>query len=277
MERDSNQNDKLFAKNILQQYCQKRKIGRPPHLPQYKVIEEGPSHKKMFKAQVVVGDSIYETEQWCATKKSAEIEAATIALQRMKVSETNVTKQTTTVNQAEERVKFFFDNFNSLTRELNLHSEFNSLGQSQQKLLKRKLTFAFLHGSVTGIPKCKMMIKNYLNLDDSQEVVDYNALECLGDAVLELVVTKYLYITCNVDTESEITKRRAKLVNRVNLNSVLEKSGLGKYIMYTGDINLSETSIYGDVLEAIIGAVYCVFGEQKSEALIKNTFKLFAH
>src|SRR5690606_30924954 len=169
----------LFSKNLLQQYCQKKKIGDPPHCPIYKSITEGTTHNRRVKAQVNVGDKVFENEEWRTTKKVAEIEAAAIALQHLDISETfNKSGTSLSSERAKEKVEFFFNNYDSLLKDLGLQSKDNSLDESQQKEFKKYLTTAFLQPSVARVSSCELMIAKELGI---QEVAGYNVLECFGD------------------------------------------------------------------------------------------------
>lgn len=85
-------------------------------------------------------------------------------------------------------------------------------------------------------------------------------LEYLGDAVLELAVSEYLYRHYNFLSEGQMTKIRANTVCEPSLARVARQLGLGDYlILGKGEENTGgrqKTSILADTLEALIGAVY---------------------
>ena len=84
-------------------------------------------------------------------------------------------------------------------------------------------------------------------------------LEYLGDAVLGAVVAEYLFNKFPFKDEGFLTEVRSRIVNRENLNRLAKKIGLAEIIEYTGHLrknSQSFKSIYGDALEALIGAVY---------------------
>lgn len=262
----------MFSKNILQQYCQQKKLGSPPYLPEYKVAQRGPAHHREFNATVIVGEQQFQTEQWYNKKKTAEIEAAALALEKLGITSNSINKN---YELATDKVNKFFNEFKVLLKDLKLDKQADTLPLLKQKQLLQNLTFAFLHATVAGHLQCKLLIKDKLGLIDSIEVVDYNGLECMGDAVLQCLVTKHLFIELKIQQESQITKTRATLVNQQKLNQVMVASGLNKYIMYIGNVELSETSIPGDVLEALIGAIYLVFGEKETERVVREILKLY--
>jgi ribonuclease-3 len=81
-------------------------------------------------------------------------------------------------------------------------------------------------------------------------------LEYLGDAILDAVIADYLYSAYPDKDEGYLSKLRAKLVKRKHLNSLALKLGVDKMLISRTDNCNTTKHIYGDALEAIIGAVY---------------------
>ena len=83
-------------------------------------------------------------------------------------------------------------------------------------------------------------------------------LEFLGDAILGAVVAEYLFQKYPFRDEGFLTETRSKLVNRESLNATGIKIGLKKILnIEIGDRNfIGNKSLYGDILEAFLGAVY---------------------
>lgn len=81
-------------------------------------------------------------------------------------------------------------------------------------------------------------------------------LEFLGDAVLGMVVAEYLFKKYPFKDEGFLTEIRSRIVNRESLNSVARKIGLDKLIEFDGQRNFHRTSMFGDAMEALIGAIY---------------------
>ena len=92
-------------------------------------------------------------------------------------------------------------------------------------------------------------------------------LEYLGDAVLDLVVAEALFYRFPTDDEGHLTKLRSALVSRNNLNKVADELGLPNKVVANLMGNQSE-SIYGDALEALIGACYLDHGLKKAQFFI---------
>jgi ribonuclease-3 len=82
-------------------------------------------------------------------------------------------------------------------------------------------------------------------------------LEYLGDSVLGMVVAEYLFKKYPFKDEGFLTEIRSRIVNRESLNQVARKIGLDKLVEFDGQrIAHNRTSMYGDAMEALIGAIY---------------------
>ncbi len=94
-------------------------------------------------------------------------------------------------------------------------------------------------------------------LNSRGNVVNNERLEYLGDAILGAVIADFLYNRFPEEDEGFLTKMRSKLVNRAILTSLTYDMGLNGYIDTMTSANSVEKShIYGDALEALIGAIY---------------------
>jgi ribonuclease III len=96
----------------------------------------------------------------------------------------------------------------------------------------------------------------------------YEKLEFLGDAVLYLVVTKYLYEKYPNDDEGELTRKRTRIVRGTTLAELSKKIGLQGKILMSEHVLLTggneNKNLLEDSLEAIIGALYqdyCIIGD----------------
>tara|TARA_B100000767_G_scaffold105885_1_gene101654 strand:+ start:8908 stop:9618 length:711 start_codon:yes stop_codon:yes gene_type:complete len=99
-------------------------------------------------------------------------------------------------------------------------------------------------------------------------------LEFLGDAILDAIIADYLYTEFPDLSEGELTKEKAKVVNRRTLNRLAGKIGLDKYLEYSINFNTEDTSLLGNALEALIGALFLDLGYIKTE---RATLKMFAY
>ncbi len=90
-------------------------------------------------------------------------------------------------------------------------------------------------------------------------------LEFLGDAVLNSVVTDILYRKYTHQREGFLTNTRSKIVKRESLNRLAYEIGLDKLILTSKQVNTSYNNhnIYGNALEALMGAIYLDYGYKK--------------
>ena len=89
---------------------------------------------------------------------------------------------------------------------------------------------------------------------------DNQRLEFLGDAILQLVVTEYLFRNFGAEAEGQLTKLRSRLVSRETLKTHAAALDLGRYLMMGRGEDASggreRTSTLADAFEALIGAIY---------------------
>ena len=90
-------------------------------------------------------------------------------------------------------------------------------------------------------------------------------LEYLGDAILSSIVADYLFKKYPYKGEGFLTEMRSKMVNRSQLNDLALKMGLKKITLYNKfDGSLKGSQIFGNTLEALVGAVYLDKGYRKT-------------
>jgi ribonuclease-3 len=99
-------------------------------------------------------------------------------------------------------------------------------------------------------------------------------LEFLGDAILEFIVSKELFIQFPNKKEGFLTSLRANLVNTVSLSQTARDLGLGKELFLSkGEEETGgreNPSLLADTVEAIIGALFIDQGLEKAEEFIKT-------
>ncbi|MEP6512534.1 MAG: ribonuclease III [Parafilimonas sp.] len=94
-------------------------------------------------------------------------------------------------------------------------------------------------------------------------------LEYLGDTVLSTVIADYLFKKYPYKDEGFLTEMRSKMVNRQQLNEIAIKMGLKKLTFYNKfDNSLKASQIFGNALEAIIGAIYLDKGYDRTRKWI---------
>ncbi|MFW6005506.1 MAG: ribonuclease III [Desulfonatronovibrionaceae bacterium] len=104
-------------------------------------------------------------------------------------------------------------------------------------------------------------------------------LEFLGDAVLELCISRILFYRFDKAAEGHLTRLRAALVSEGSLARIARHISLGKYIFlgrgeeYQG--GRSRDSVLSDTLEALLGAIYLDSGYEEAYECIKQLFQPF--
>ena len=136
-----------------------------------------------------------------------------------------------------------------------------------QKLLR--VTFADTNILLTAITH-----RSYLN-EHREATWDHNErLEFLGDAVLELVVTDYLFAEYPEKPEGELTAIRAALVNTISLSAAAETLGVNEYLLMSKgeakDLGRARQYILANVFEACIGAIYIDQGYEAAKVFIAD-------
>ena len=119
--------------------------------------------------------------------------------------------------------------------------------------------------------------RSYLN-EHREYVGSHNErLEFLGDAVLELAVTDFLFKKFPTKPEGELTSYRAALVNTVSLAECAQALGISDFLLLSKgeqkDIGRAREVILADAFEAIIGAMYLDSGFTAAEQFVaKNLY-----
>ncbi|MCX6751188.1 MAG: ribonuclease III [Candidatus Nomurabacteria bacterium] len=102
--------------------------------------------------------------------------------------------------------------------------------------------------------------RSYINENPGSNLSHNERLEFLGDAVLELVVTDFLYKKYPNYTEGELTAIRSALVNAIIISEVASKIGMNDYLLLSKgeakDNGKARQYILANTYEAYIGAVY---------------------
>lgn len=117
--------------------------------------------------------------------------------------------------------------------------------------------------------------RSYINEHPDFELGHNERLEFLGDAVLEIIVTEFLYHKYPEKAEGELTNWRASLVNSKMLSRVANEINLEKYIYLSKGEASDKNSkarqyILANAVEAIIGAIYLDQGTRSSKKFIKS-------
>ena len=124
---------------------------------------------------------------------------------------------------------------------------------------KRLLEQAFTH-------------RSYLNENRAPGREHNERLEFLGDAVLELVVTEFLYAKYPANPEGDLTSYRAALVNTQSISDAASKLGMNEFPLLSRgearDVGRARQIILANAFEALIGGLYLDSGYQTAKDFI---------
>lgn len=116
--------------------------------------------------------------------------------------------------------------------------------------------------------------RSYLNEHRDYAGSHNERLEFLGDAVLELAVTNFLFKKFPAKPEGELTSYRAALVNTVSLAETAQALDINAFLLLSKgeskDTGRARDVILADAFEAIIGAIYLDAGYETAEVFITN-------
>jgi ribonuclease III len=136
--------------------------------------------------------------------------------------------------------------------------------------LEKKLGITFKN---KGLLEQALVHRSYLNENPKHKSDHNERLEFLGDAVLELAVTEYLFEKYP-DPEGVLTAWRSSLVNAQMLAKVASDLDIGDYLLLSRgeakDTGRARQYILANTLEAIIGSIYLDGGFRKSKQFVKK-------
>jgi ribonuclease-3 len=117
--------------------------------------------------------------------------------------------------------------------------------------------------------------RSYINENPRSGLVHNERLEFLGDAVLELVVTDYLFSTYADHAEGDLTAYRSALVNAVVAAEVAQDLNMNEYLLLSKgeskDTGRARQTILANAYESFIGALYLDQGYAVCNEFIKKT------
>lgn len=117
--------------------------------------------------------------------------------------------------------------------------------------------------------------RSYINENPRSGLEHNERLEFLGDAVLELAVTDYLYKKYPESPEGELTAYRSSLVNAVLISEVTKELGFNEFLLLSKgeakDIGKARQYILANTYEAFLGALYLDQGYKIAEQFVLET------
>lgn len=115
--------------------------------------------------------------------------------------------------------------------------------------------------------------KSYAN-ESKENIVSYERYEFLGDAILQYVVSKELFLRYPEKSEGELTKLRASLVCEYTLSQITKELEFGEYLYLSHGEELTggknRSSILCDLFESVLGAIYLDGGIEEAEKYINK-------
>lgn len=114
--------------------------------------------------------------------------------------------------------------------------------------------------------------RSYINENRSGGLGHNERLEFLGDAVLELVTTEFLYGKYPESTEGDLTSYRAAMVNAITLADVASRLGINDLLLLSKgeakDRGRARQYILANTFEALVGAIYLDQGYEGAQRFI---------
>lgn len=117
--------------------------------------------------------------------------------------------------------------------------------------------------------------RSYINEHKNSGLAHNERLEFLGDAVLELTITRYLFDKYPDADEGDLTSYRAALVNTNTIADAASTAGMEEYILLSRgearDTGRARLYILADIFESFLGAVYLDQGYDTARAFVERT------
>lgn len=115
---------------------------------------------------------------------------------------------------------------------------------------------------------------SYANEQRMKRTDNNERVEFLGDAVLELIISDYLYKTYPKNNEGKLTKIRSSLVCEYTLAMCAKDICLGKYLLLSKGEDMTggreRDSILSDAFESVIGAIYLDQGFEQARIFVEK-------
>jgi len=116
-----------------------------------------------------------------------------------------------------------------------------------------------------------LLHKSALVTDGNGQKLDNERLEFLGDALLQAIISDVLYKSFPLQDEGFLSMMRSKVVKREHVDELAEKIGLPSLVQGRANNN---SHMYGNALEALIGAIYLDQGFDKCKQFVENQLLL---
>ncbi len=138
--------------------------------------------------------------------------------------------------------------------------------------MQRKLSYTF---SNSMLLEEALTHSSYANEHRNEKVKDNERLEFLGDAILDLIISEYLFKKHTDMPEGDLSKIRASIVCEASLAKTAKLIGLGEYILLGKGEEMTggreRASILADGFEALTGALFLDGGFNEAKSFLTNT------
>lgn len=145
------------------------------------------------------------------------------------------------------------------------------MNQSELNVIQKKIGYTFQD---TGLLVNALTHSSYANEHHLGKLGNNERLEFLGDAVLEIVVSEFLYHQYGQEPEGVLTKKRASIVCEQTLALCAKEIELGRFLLLGKGEEITggreRNSIVSDAMEAVIGAIYLDGGFANAKEFISN-------
>ncbi|MEE1314127.1 MAG: ribonuclease III [Lachnospiraceae bacterium] len=130
------------------------------------------------------------------------------------------------------------------------------------------------HFKDKSLLKLALTHSSYANEHRMKRTQNNERVEFLGDAVLELIISDYLFRTYQKKNEGKLTKLRSSLVCEYTLAMCAKDISLGKYLLLSKGEDMTggreRDSILSDAFESLIGAIYLDQGFEKARIFVEK-------
>lgn len=145
---------------------------------------------------------------------------------------------------------------------------FEPRSDAQKKLIRRLHRITGLRPGNAALYELALTHRSASVRLPGGEIINNERLEFLGDAILDAIISEYLFKAFPLKDEGFLSKARARLVKRKNLNLLAEKTRIPELLISNTDNCNGVKYIYGDALEALIGAVYLDMGYAQTQSFV---------
>ncbi|MBO5088168.1 MAG: ribonuclease III [Lachnospiraceae bacterium] len=140
-----------------------------------------------------------------------------------------------------------------------------------EKAIEQNIQYVFNDKSLL---KQALSHSSFINEMKKTGMESYERLEFLGDAVLELITSEFLFENYKELTEGQLTKLRASIVCEFTLSAVSEMLQFGEYVLLSKGEELTggrhRSSILCDLFESVLGAIYLDGGMEPARTYVKT-------